>query len=123
MGRLEATMARLDAEAAAVVRLSQAPTAAEARTYLAKLPNLWARTSDAGRHAIAEATFERIDVLGVTNYSFTGPRSLRPRGDWRALPRTGFDGGSEQLGQTESRTNDTGLRGASDAPPWQGGPM
>jgi len=32
---------------------------------------LWARTSDAGRHAIAEAVFERIDVLGVTDYTFT----------------------------------------------------
>ncbi|MEO5919354.1 MAG: hypothetical protein ABIQ17_07310 [Candidatus Limnocylindrales bacterium] len=25
---------------------------------------VWAKTSDAGRHAIAEAVFERIDVLG-----------------------------------------------------------
>jgi hypothetical protein len=35
------------------------------------LPDLWAKTSDAGRHAIAEAVFERIDVLGVTDYTFT----------------------------------------------------
>jgi hypothetical protein len=34
------------------------------------LPRPWAKTSDAGRHAIAEATFERIDVLGVTVCSF-----------------------------------------------------
>ena len=32
---------------------------------------MWARTSDAGRHAIAEAVFERIDALGVTDYTFT----------------------------------------------------
>lgn len=72
LGRLEATMTRLDAEAAsAVVRPSRTPTAAEARTYLEALPDLWAKTSDAGRHAIAEAVFERIDVLGVTDYTFT----------------------------------------------------
>jgi hypothetical protein len=63
LGKLEATMARLDAEAAAaVVRPSMIPTAAEARAYLESLPDLWAKTSDAGRHAIAEAVFERIDV-------------------------------------------------------------
>jgi hypothetical protein len=72
LGRLEATMARLDAEdQAAVVRPSRVPTAAEARAYLESLPELWAKTSDAGRHAIAEAVFERIDVLGVTDYTFT----------------------------------------------------
>ena len=49
---------------------SRSPTAAEALAYLEELPSLWARTSDAGRHAIAEATFERIDVLGVTDFSF-----------------------------------------------------
>ncbi len=66
LGRREATMARLDAEAAAaVVRPSRIPTAAEAREYLESLPDLWAKTSDAGRHAIAEAVFERIDVLGA----------------------------------------------------------
>jgi hypothetical protein len=72
LGRLEATMARLDAEAeAAVVRPSRVPTAAEARAFLESLPDLWAKTSDAGRHAIAEAVFERIDILGVADYAFT----------------------------------------------------
>lgn len=32
---------------------------------------MWAATSDAGRHAVAEATFERVDVLGVTDYILT----------------------------------------------------
>jgi hypothetical protein len=65
-------MARLDAEAtAAVVRPSRTPTAVEARAYLEELPVLWAKTSDVGRHAIAEAKFERIDVLAVTDYTFT----------------------------------------------------
>ena len=77
-------MARLDAEAAAaVVRPSRIPTAAEARAYLESLPELWAKTSDAGRHAIAEAVFERIDVLGVTDYTFTLTAHAKARG-WDA---------------------------------------
>jgi hypothetical protein len=68
LGRLEATMARLDAEA---------------RAYLESLPDLWAKTSDAGRHAIAEAVFERIDVLGVTDYTFTLTAQAKARG-WDA---------------------------------------
>ena len=77
-------MARLDAEAAAaVVRPSRIPTAAEARAYLESLPDLWAKTSDAGRKAIAEAVFERIDVLGVTDYTFTLTAAAKARG-WDA---------------------------------------
>lgn len=84
LGRLEATMARLNAEAAAaVVRPSRIPTAAEARAYLESLPDLWAKTSDAGRHAVAEAVFERIDVLGVTDYAFTLTAHAKARG-WDA---------------------------------------
>jgi len=84
LGKLEATMARLDAEAqAAVVRPSRIPTAAEAREYLESLPDLWARTSETGRHAIAEAVFERIDVLGVTDYTFTLTAQAKARG-WDA---------------------------------------
>jgi hypothetical protein len=72
MGRLESTMERLDVEAAAAVaRPSRTPTAAESLAFLMDLPGLWAETSDAGRRAIAEAVFERIDVLGVTDYTFT----------------------------------------------------
>ena len=84
LGGLEATMARLDAEAAAaVVRPSRIPTAAGARAYFESLPDLWAKTSDAGRHAIAEAVFERIDVLGVTDYTFTLTAHAKARG-WDA---------------------------------------
>jgi hypothetical protein len=61
-------VARLDAEAqAAVARPSRVPTAAQARAYLESLPELWAKTSDAGRHAIAEAVFELIDVLRTSD--------------------------------------------------------
>ena len=66
-----------------MVRPSRTPTAAEARACREELPNLWAKTSDAGRHAIAEATFERIDVLGVTNYTFTLTAHAKARG-WDA---------------------------------------
>jgi hypothetical protein len=84
LGGLEATMARLDAEAAAaVVRPSRIPTAVEARAYLEELPMLSAKASDAGRHAIAEAVFERIDVLGVTDFTFTLTTHARARG-WDA---------------------------------------
>lgn len=84
LGKLEATMARLDAEAAAaVVRPSRIPTTAEARAYLESLPDLWAKTSDAGRHAIAEAVFERIDVLGATDFTFALTAQARARG-WDA---------------------------------------
>jgi hypothetical protein len=80
LGKLEATMARLDAEAqAAVVRPSRIPTAAEARAYLEELPDLWAKTSDAGRHAIAEAVFERIDVLGANDFTFTLTAAAKAR--------------------------------------------
>ena len=35
-----------------------------ADSYLEQLPEPWAKTSDAGLQPIAEAAFERIDVLG-----------------------------------------------------------
>ena len=77
-------MARLDAEAAAAVgRPARTPTAAEARAYVEELPHLWEETSDAGRHAIAEAVFERIDVLGATDYTFTLTAHAKSRG-WDA---------------------------------------
>ena len=43
------------------------------------MPDLWAKTSDAGRHAIAEAVFERIDVLGVTDFTFTLTAAAKAR--------------------------------------------
>lgn len=67
---LEATMARLDAELEqAAERDVATPTAAQAREYLESLPKLWDETTVDGRRAMAEAVFERIDVLGVTEYS------------------------------------------------------
>ena len=51
--------------------------------YLEPLPDLWARTSDAGRRAIAEAVFERIDVLGANDFTFALTAQARARG-WDA---------------------------------------
>jgi DNA invertase Pin-like site-specific DNA recombinase len=69
---LRAAMARLDAdEERARVTESPTPTAAQARAYLEDLPRLWDETTVDGRRAIAQAVFERIDVLGVTDYTFT----------------------------------------------------
>ena len=105
LGRLEATMARLDAEAqAAVVRPSRLPTAAEAREYLESLPELWAKTSDAGRKAIAEAVFERIDVLGVNDYTFTLTAAAKAR-RWDAA-----------FGPGVLRVGDQGGRGKTPSP-------
>ncbi len=113
LGRLEATMARLDAEAAAAAeRPSRLPTAAEARAYLESLPELWERTSDAGRKAIAEAVFERIDVLGVTDYSFTLTAAAKARG-WDAafgpgVLRVGEQGGRAKT-PSPSKAQDEGV--------------
>jgi DNA invertase Pin-like site-specific DNA recombinase len=107
LARLETTMARLDAEAAAAAeRPSRLPSAAEARAYLESLPDLWAATSDAGRKAIAEAVFERIDVLGATDYTFTLTAAAKARG-WDAA----FGPGVlrlEQGGRGKSPTLDSG---------------
>ena len=53
------------------MRPSRVLTPADVRTCLESLPELWAKTSDARRHAIAEAVFERIDVLGANDFTFT----------------------------------------------------
>ena len=55
----------------AETRSVRVPTAAEARAHCENLAKPWNETTVAGRRAIAEATFERIDVLGVTDYTIT----------------------------------------------------
>ncbi len=54
-----------------------------ASAYPESLPELWARTSDAGRHAIAEAVFERIDVLGATDFTLALTADAKAHG-WDA---------------------------------------
>ena len=105
---LEATLARLDAEAeSARERPSRRPTAAEARAYLESLPELWANTSDAGRKAIAEAVFERIDVLGARDFTFTLTAAAKARG-WDAAFGSGVLRLGEQGGRGKSPTLDSG---------------
>jgi hypothetical protein len=112
LGRLEATMARLDAEeAAAAERPSRLLTAAEARAYLESLPELWAATSDAGRKAIAEAVFERIDVLGVTDYTFTLTAQAKARG-WDAA----FGAGVVRVKEGRSGRGERGCPATNDLP-------
>ncbi len=80
-----------------------------AREYLESRPDLWARTSDAGRHAIAEAVFERIDVLGVTDYTFTLTAQARARG-WDAAFGPGVLRLQEQGGRGKTPSPGPGLR-------------
>lgn len=63
---LERTMARLDTEAdlASTVDLVEPLPAAEAIAYLRNLPTLWA-DAPRSRRALAEALFDRVDVLGL----------------------------------------------------------
>jgi hypothetical protein len=58
---------------------------------------LWAKTSDAGRHAIAEAVFERIDVFGVTDHTFTLTARAKAHG-WDAV----FGGGIVRMKEGRS---------------------
>ena len=67
---------------------------------------MWARTSDAGRHAIAEATFERIDVLRVTDFSFALTAHAKAHG-WDAAFGAGVVSSSiSQSGRGERSSAD-----------------
>ncbi len=71
------------------------------RAYLEELPGLWAKTSDAGRHAIAEAVFERIDVLGVTDCTFALTAHAKARGWDAAFGAAAVRGEEGQSGRGE----------------------
>jgi hypothetical protein len=112
LGRLEATMARLDAEAAAgIVGPPLIPTPADMRTYLESLPVLWAKTSDAGRHAIAEVVLERIDVLGVTACTITLTAYAKAHG-WDAA----FGAGDQSISIGQSGWGERGCPATNDLP-------
>jgi hypothetical protein len=73
-------MARFDTEfAAAAVSPARIPTAAEAWAFVESLPELWSRTSEAGRQ-IAEVAFEQIDVPGGEGIHVHADRSRKSRG-------------------------------------------
>jgi len=105
-------MARLDAEAAAaMVRPSRTPTAAESLAYLEELPRLWEETSDAGRRAIAEATFERIDVLGWTDCTFALAAHAKVHG-WDAA----FGAGDQSISIGQAGRGERGCPATTDLP-------
>jgi len=63
---LDAVMRRLDEEEARAEESEVAvPTHDDVVGYLANLSKLWDETETEGRHAIAEAMFDRLDVLGL----------------------------------------------------------
>lgn len=62
---LNVALERLDAEEAEARERPVAATAAEIAEYLADLPRLWRETDDEGRRLLAQALFDRIDVLGM----------------------------------------------------------
>jgi hypothetical protein len=55
------------------------------------LPDPWAKTSDAGRHAIVEAVSKRIDVPGANDLQCTLTAHAKPDG-WDAA----FGAGANQ---------------------------
>jgi len=68
----QSVLAHLDEEERLLVDEPRSgPTAAEARAYLEDLPRLWRETTDEGRRGRAQALFERIDVLGATDFTIT----------------------------------------------------
>ena len=78
---LEASMRRLDGEEASARNAKVAgPTAAEAMTYLRDLPRLWDEAEGAGRRLLAEALFERIEVLGARRVNLTPSASAEALG-------------------------------------------
>lgn len=80
----KATMERLDreeADANAVTR--ELPTAEEARAYLTDLPRLWDASGPEERKLLANALFERVDVLGVEEVTVTLTAEAREHG-WLA---------------------------------------
>jgi DNA invertase Pin-like site-specific DNA recombinase len=78
---LEETMRRLDHEES-VARATDAdgPTAAEAVEFLSDLQRLWEEAEGTGRRQLAEALFERIDVLGATKIRVHPSASAKAQG-------------------------------------------
>jgi hypothetical protein len=81
---LEEAMRRLDhEETAARASRADGPTAAEAVEYLSDLPKLWEEAEGSGRRQLAEALFERIDVLGARKIHVHPSDSAKAQG-WAA---------------------------------------
>lgn len=96
-----ATMARLDAaEAAAKERQAEPIDRAAAVEYLAQLPELW-DDAPVGRRALAEALFERVEVIGLASVQIHPTSWALDRGLAEAF-RTGSGGyGRGERGRAE----------------------
>jgi DNA invertase Pin-like site-specific DNA recombinase len=78
---LDGAMRRLDAEARdGKLAPLLGPTAAEAIAYLGDLPGLWDQADGSGRRLLAEALFDRIDVLGVRKVRIHPSASAQAQG-------------------------------------------
>jgi hypothetical protein len=80
-------MARLDIEEAEACEASTMIDAKTALDYLADLPDLWRKTAPERRRNLAEAIFERIEVLGVKAAIITPTREAEAHG-WREAGAT-----------------------------------
>lgn len=63
---LESTMTRLDAEEAEARTATKSVDHQAALDYLADLPRLWQETAPERHRNLADAMFERIEVLGTS---------------------------------------------------------
>ena len=78
---LDATMRRLDAEAQdGQAAPEPGPTASQAIAYLRDLPRLWDSAEGSGRRLLAEALFDRIEVLGARKVRIHPSASARAQG-------------------------------------------
>jgi len=78
---LELAMRRLDQEeGSARAMRATGPTPAEAVDYLRDLAALWDGADGSGRRLLAEALFERIDVLGATRVHLRPSASAQAQG-------------------------------------------
>ena len=78
---LEIAMPRLDQEdGTARAAKSSGPTAAEAVAYLRDLATLWDQADGSERKILAEALFDRIDVLGAKRVNLHPSASAQAQG-------------------------------------------
>jgi len=125
-GALDGTMARLDIEEAEACEASTMIDAKTALDYLADLPGLWRKTAPERRRNLAEAIFERIEVLGVKEAIITPTPEAEAHG-WReawgdavlTAHRDGY-GRGERIRAGRSRMSDRGPGLACPSPSRRG---
>jgi hypothetical protein len=81
---LESTMAQLDAEEAEARKVAKSVDPQAALAYLAALPRLWQESAPERHRNLAEAMFERIEVLG-TREAIIHPTPEAEAHGWREV--------------------------------------